>query len=305
MAATRSTFGDLLEPGFAEIYNDAYKETERVFSKVFHVKNSKKQDERTSGVTGFGLLTVKAENAPIDYEDPIQMYDNLYTHQTYAKGFKISKELYDDDQYNVMNNKPGDLGRAARRTEEVSAANVFNRAFNASYLGGDSQELASTVHGRADGGTAQSNASSTGITLTGDNYETARNAMSNQLDDKGMRIDVRPRVILVPIERLTDAEIIFNSNLRSNTADNDMNPYKGDVRIIDWIYMDRNATHWFLLDSDQHKITWFWREKANFKQDTAFETDAALFKVRERFSNGWDGWEGLWGSQGDAASYSG
>ena len=305
MAATRSTFGDLLEPGFAEIYNDAYKETERVFSQVFRVKNSKKQDERTSGVTGFGLLVVKAENAPIDYEDPIQMFDNLYTHQTYAKGFKISKELYDDDQYNVMNGKPEQLGRAARRTEEVSAANVFNRAFNSSYTGGDSQELCSTVHGRADGGTAQSNASSTGVTLTGDNYETARNAMRNQLDHKGMKIDVRPRVLVVPIERLTDAEVIFNSNLRSNTADNDMNPYKGDVKIVDWIYMDRNATHWFLLDSDQHKITWFWREKANFKQDTAFETDAALFKVRERFSNGWDGWEGFWGSQGDGASYSG
>lgn len=305
MAATRSTFGDLLEPGFAEIYNDAYKETERVFSKVFRVKNSKKQDERTSGVTGFGLLTVKSENAPIDYEDPIQMYDNLYTHQTYAKGFKISKELFDDDQYNVMNGKPEQLGRAARRTEEVSAANVFNRAFNSSYTGGDGEELVSTSHDRADGGTAQSNASATGITLTGDNYETARNAMRNQLDDKGMKIDVRADTILVPIERLTDAEVIFNSNLRSNTADNDMNPYKGDVKIVDWIYMDRNATHWFLLDSDQHKVTWFWREKANFKQDTAFETDAALFKVRERFSNGWDDWRGVWASQGDGASYSG
>lgn len=305
MAATRSTFGDLLEPGFAEIYNDAYKETERVFTQIFRVKNSKKQDERTSGVTGFGLLTVKAENAPIDYEDPIQMFDNLYTHQTYAKGFKISKELYDDDQYNVMSSKPEQLGRAARRTEEVSAANVFNRAFNASYTGGDGEELVSTSHDRADGGTAQSNASATGITLTGDNYETARNAMRNQLDDKGMKIDVRSRVILVPIERKTDAEVIFNSNLRSNTADNDMNPYKGDVKIIDWIYMDRLATAWFLLDTDQHKITWFWREKANFKQDTAFETDAALFKVRERFSNGWDDWRGVWGSQGDGASYSG
>lgn len=305
MAATRSTFGDLLEPGFAEIYNDAYKETERVFPQVFRVGNSQKQDERESGVTGFGLLTAKAENAPIDYEDPIQMYDVLYTHTTYAKGFKISKELYDDDQYNVMRSKPEELGRAARRTEETQAANVYNRAFNSSYVGGDSEELCSTSHDRSDGGTAQSNASSTGITFGEENYETGKLAMRNQLDDKGMKIDVKPRVILIPIDLEKTASIVFNSNLRSGTADNDFNPYKGEVKVIPWIYMDRNATHWFLLDTDQHKVKWFWREKATFKQDESFETDAALFKVRERFSTGFSDWRGVWGSQGDGAAYSG
>ena len=303
--AERGTFGDLLEPGFAEIYNDAYKETERVFPQVFRMGSSSKQDERESGVTGFGLLTVKAENAPINYEDPIQMFNVLYTHSTYAKGFKISKELYDDDQYNVMNSKPDQLGRSARRTEEVQAANIFNRAFNASYLGGDDQELCSTVHGRSDGGTAQSNASSTGITFGEANYETGKLAMRGQLDDKGMKIDVKPRAILIPIDLGKTASIVFNSNLRSGTADNDFNPYKGELKVIEWIYMDRNATHWFLLDTDQHKVKWFWREKATFKQDEQFETAAALFKVRERFSAGFSDWKGTWGSQGNGASYSG
>lgn len=304
MAALRSGFGDLLEPGFNEIYNDAYKELDRVFSSIFRVSNSEKQDERDSAVTGFGLLTQKAENGAIDYEDPIQMYDVVYTHLTFAKGFKISKEMFDDDQYNIMNSKPDALGRAARRTEETSGANVLNRAFNTSYQGGDGVPLASTIHPRSDGGSTQSNASATGLTLTEANYETGKIAMRKQLDDKGMKIDVRPRKLIIPIELEKIANIIFNSNLRSNTADNDMNPYKGDVTIVPWIYMDRNTTHWFLVDTDQHKLKWFWREKANFKQDELFETDAALFKVRERFSNGFSDWRGVWGSQGDGAAYS-
>lgn len=304
MSATRSNFGDLLEPGFAEIYNDAYKENERIYTQLFHVKNSQKQDERESGVTGFGLLTQKAENAPIDYEDPIQMYDVLYTHLTYAKGFKISKELYDDDQYNVMNSKPEQLGKSARRTEEVSAANVLNRAFNTSYVGGDGVPLASTIHPRSDGGSSQSNASATGLTFNETNYETGKIAMMRQLDDKGMKIDVKPMKLIIPIELQKQANIVFNSNLRSGTADNDMNPYKGEVTVMPWIFMDRNTTAWFLVDTTQHKLTWFWREKAGFKQDTAFETDAALFKVRERFSNGFSDWRGIWGSQGDGAAYS-
>lgn len=303
MASLRSNFGQLLEPGFNEIYNDAYKEADRIYTTIFRVNSSQKQDERDSGITGFGLLTQKFENAPIDYEDPIQMYDVVYTHLTYAKGFKISKELYDDDQYNVMNTKPEQLGRAARRTEETSGANVFNRAFNTSYLGGDSKPLCSTLHPRADAGTSQSNASATGLTLTEANYETGKMAMRRQLDDKGMKIDVRPTTLLIPIELEKTARIIFQSNLRSGTADNDMNPYSGELKIQPWLFMDRNTTHWFLLDGDQHKVKWFWREKPSFKQDDAFETDAALFKVRERFSNGFSDWRGVWGSAGDGAAY--
>lgn len=304
MAATRSTFGDLLEPGFAQIYNDAYQENERIYTSIFRSKTSGKQDERESGITGFGLLVQKDENAPVTYEDPIQMYDVLYTHLTYAKGFKISKELYDDDQYNVMSSKPEQLGKAARRTEEISAANVLNRAFNTSYQGGDAVPLCSTVHPRSDAGTSQSNASATGITLTEANYETGKLAMRKQLDDKGQKIDIRPNTLLIPIDLEKTANIIFNSNLRSGTADNDMNPYKGEVKVMPWIFMDRLTTHWFLMDKPQQKLTWFWREKANFKQDTAFETDAALFKVRERFSNGFSDWRGFWGSQGNGSAYS-
>lgn len=304
MAATRGQFGDLLEPGFAEIYKNSYKEIDRIYTTLFRVKNSSKQDEKESGVTGLSLLVQKDENAPITYEDPIQMYDKRYVHLTYAKGFKISKELYDDDQYNIMNGFPEELGKAAKRTEEIAGANVFNRAFNTSYQGGDAVPLVSTVHPRSDGGSTQSNASAAGITLKEANFETARIAMRGQLDDKGQKIDVRPMKLLVPIQLKTTADIIFGSNLRSGTADNDLNPYKGAVSIVEWIYMDRNSTAWFLIDTDQHKITWYWREKANFKQDTAFETDAALFKVRERFSNGFSDWRGVWGSEGSGAAYS-
>lgn len=303
MAALRSTFGDLLEPGFNQIYNDAYKEMDRVFTQVFRIQDSRKQDERDSAVTGFGYLTKKSENAPIDYEDPIQMYHVVYVHLTYAKGFKVSKEMFDDDQYNIMNSKPDQLGRAARRTEENQASNVFNNAFSTSFTGGDAKPLCSTVHPRSDGGTSQSNASATGLVLSETNYETGKIAMRKQLDDKGMIIDVRPSDILIPIDLEKTAHILFNSPLRAGTADNDLNFYRDEVKIIPWRFIS-STTQWFLIDRDQHKVKWFWREKANFKQDTTFETDAALFKVRERFSNGFSDWRGIWGSQGDGVAYS-
>jgi len=301
--AVKSNFGDILEPGFRKIFNDAFKETERVFTQLFRVSDSRKQDERDSAVSGFGYLVPKPAGQPIAYEDPVQMYDVLYTHITYAKGFKIEKELFDDDQYNIMNRKPDQLGRAGRRTEENQAATIWNNAFSTSQQGGDAKPLCSTSHPRADAGTSQSNASSTGLPLTETNYETVKLAMRNQLDDKGMKIDVMPRTVLVPINLEKAANIIFNSKLRSNTADNDMNPYLNEVKVIPWIYLS-STTAFFLIDSDQHQVTWFFRERANFKQDDAFETDVALFKVRERFSGGFSDWRGVYGSKGDSAAYS-
>lgn len=301
--ADRPDFGDLLEPGFREIFDDKYSEVPMVMEQVFHVNDSQKQDERDSAVSGFGYLTVTAPGAAITYEDPVQMYDVTYTHLKYAKGFKVTRELYEDDQYNIIKKKPAALGRAARRTAENQAAQVWNRGFNSSYLGGDSEELFSTSHDRADGGTAQSNASATGLTLTEPNLETARLAMRNQLDDKGMKIDVAADAIVVPIDLEKTAHLIIDSTLRQGTADNDANFYKGTLKIIPWMYLT-STTAWFLMDTSLHELNWFWRVRPEFKQDESFDTDVALFKCRERFSAGWSDWRGVWGSKGDGAAYS-
>ena len=302
--ADRPDFGDLLEPGFRKIFDDKYAEVPQVMEQVFHVNDSSKQDEKDSAVSGFGYLVLTPPGGAISYEDPVQMYDKTYTHLKYTKGFKVTRELYEDDQYNVIKKKPAALGRAARRTSENQAALVLVRAFNSSYLGGDAQELASTVHPRADGGSSQSNASAVGLTLTEPNLETARLAMRNQLDDKGMKIDAVANTIIVPIDLEKTAHLIVDSTLRQGTGDNDANFYKGSLKIVPWIYLT-SATAWFLMDSSLHELNWFWRVRPEFQQDDAFDTDVALFKVRERFSAGWSDWRGFWGSKGDGAAYSG
>lgn len=304
MSSLRSNFGDLLEPGFREIFDDAYAEQPLVFPRIFDVETSEKQDEKVSGVTGFGLLQQTGEGESVQYEDPSQMYDTSFTHAKYTKGFKVSEELVEDDQYNVIKKKPAQLARAARRTSEFSAANVLNRAFSTSYLGGDGKPLASTSHPRSDGGTAQSNASSTGVTLTDDNLETARIAFRQQLDDKGMIIQTMPKQLIVPVDLEKDASILTGSEGRPGSADNDINIYKSKMEVIDWEYITVNNTCWFLRDPSQENLKFYWRIKPEFKQDTAFDTGMALFKVRTRFSNGWVDWRGMWGSKGDGQAYS-
>lgn len=305
MASYRSNFGDLLEPGFKKIFDDAYEEMPLVFPQIMQVDSSTKQDEKFSGVSGFGLFVQTDEGAQINYDDPVQMYDVNLTHVKYTKGFKISEELYEDDQYNVMNGKPAQLARAARRTAETINANVLNRALNSSYAdGGDAKVLCSVSHPRSDGGSSQSNASATGITFTESNLETGLIASREQLDDRGMRIQIMPNTLIGPINLEKEMNIVVRSTSRPGTADNDLNVYQGRFKIIAWEYLTVNNTIWFLLDKSQAKLKWLWRVKPEFKQDVAFDTGMALFKSRFRGVAGWTDWRGVWGSLGDGAAYS-
>ena len=304
MAANRASFADLLTPGFRKIFNDKFSQVEQVMGRIFHVNESSKDTEKDSAVTGFGLAQQTAEGAPIDYEDPVQMFDTTYSHLKYTKAFKITLEMYEDDLYGIMQKRPAALGKCMARTAENQAALVFIRAFNSSYLGADSEELCSTSHDRSDGGTAQSNASATGITLTETNLETGRLAMRNQLDDKGQIIDVNANILLIPIALEKTAHLIIDSTMRQGTADNDMNFYKGRFEIVPWIWLT-STTAWFLLDSSEHELTWFWRKRPTFKDDELFDTEYAVYKSTMRLSRGWSDWRGVWGSQGDGAAYAG
>jgi len=304
MAATRPAFADTLAPELAEVFFDRYEVEPEMMPSIFKVKTSDRDREVESAVSGFSLLIQTAELGPLDYEDPNQMYRTTYTHLKYTKGFKVSQELWEDDQHNVIRAMPEALGKAAKRTQEYYAASVFNNGFtaaNTSY--GDAKPLFSTLHPRADGGTAQSNASSTGLTLTETNLETQRTSFRKFLDDKGMRFMSVPNCILVPVDLEKTAQILTKSQMRPGTTNNDINVYANMFDIKVWEYIT-STTAWFLLDMRNHLLTWYWRIRPEFKQDTGFDSDAALYKTRVRFSFGWSDWRGTSGSKGDGAAYS-
>lgn len=300
----RSNFGDVLAPELAVVFFDRYEAEPEMMPSIFKVKTSDRDRESESAVSGFSLLAQTSELGQLDYEDPNQMYKTTYTHLKYTKGFKVSQELYEDDQHGIISQLPGALGKAAKRTQEYYAASVFNNGFstsNTSY--GDAKPLFSTSHPRADGGTAQSNASSTGIAFTEPNLNTARTAFRKFLDDKGQKFTSLPDTILTGVDLEQSVATVINSILRPGTANNDVNFFKGKFTQKSWEYIT-STTAWFLLAQRDHLLTWYWRIRPEFKQDNGFDSDAALYKTRVRFSFGWSDWRGVWGSKGDLAAYS-
>lgn len=297
--AYKSQFGDLLEPGFREIYDDRFKSIPSIFPQLLTVNSSTKQSEKDSAISGFGYFEETVEGGQVNYEDPVQMFDVTYTHKKYTKGFKISEEMYDDDMYRIMNRKPGQLAIAAQRTTEFQAAGLFNNAFSTTQLGGDGHPLCSIYHHRSDGGTDQMNKAATDLALSDTNLNTAVLAFESQLDDKGMKIAAEAKVLLVPRTLKKTATVLTQSEGLTQTDYNDMNYSKTlGLKVIAWHYLT-STTAWFLIDPSIALLNWFWRKQPEFSQENSFDTGMALFKTSMRFSKGFSDWRGVFGSKGD------
>ena len=130
MAVNRSNFAALMAPGLRAVFFDRYAEHPKMYEQVFDVQGMDRQFDTSIGVSGFGLVAQKNEGTPIRYDDPIQGYSVTYVPITYALGYRITEEAYEDDQYKTLGPKMSSkLGDAAAYTREIQAAAIFNNGF--------------------------------------------------------------------------------------------------------------------------------------------------------------------------------
>ena len=309
--ANRSQWAEALAVGIHEWIADSFTSIEPTYPKIFNVMSSDKAYEEDITSTGISKLVEGQEGGPTQYEDPLFGFKTRYTHKVFKKGMKVTKELNDDEQYRLFKDNSTKLGKAAARTIDSNAFSIFRNGFNTSYTSyGDNKPLFSTSHTRADGGTAQSNASSTGITLTEANLNTGLLALRNQTDDRGELISMADGkvVLVVPLALEKTAVEITGSTLKQGTANNDLNYYEGriDVMATRWIGATAGGsdTAWFLIVPEAHRLNVFKREEFNTSDEYDFDTDILKVKARMRFSYGWSDWRGTWGSKGDGQAYS-
>jgi len=308
----------LLEEGLHEILQQSVMRTGTYYDKIFNTTNSSKNTEVDFDMAGGNpFQEMASDNTPTPYQDLTNGYPTYYTHKTYKGGREITRQMMDDDLYNVMSGLMTGLGTEGAAFYDKEASKVFKNAFTTTATSyGDAKPLCSTLHPRGDGGTAQSNASATGIVLNEANLETAILALQEVKDHSGELINLgtgRLRMVIPPALRKT-AQIILGSELKPGTGNNDVNVYFSstyNLEIIEnpWISARNGGsdTAWFLQDAEKHGLKFMYRVPLEFKSEfgtgSTFDTDAIKFKGYARFSYGWSGWLGFWGSKGDGQAY--
>jgi phage major head subunit gpT-like protein len=297
--ATTSGFpNDTTLRGIHMIVYQAWSQREPVGRKIFNVYDSDQIREHSLTFGGLGIMTQKAEGAAVDYTSPVEGFLNTYTHTVFASAVRITMEQWADDLYNVMEDQPAELGRAAYATEETTLANHFNNGFDSGVTGADGVELFSTAHVREDGAT-YANELSTAADLSTTSLEQALIDFRNQRDGGGKRLSIKPETLLVPPDLQFAAVRILDSSQTPEDNTNAVQPISGlGLTLQVWDYLT-NSDDWFVCAAkENHKLNMY--ERASFATSDILDFDTGDVKIKGlyRQSSGWADPRGLFGSPG-------
>jgi len=296
----RGAFGKSLWPGINAWYGEAYAEYPEEYVNLFEKDTSDKAFEEEVGYSGFGLASQINEGEAVLYDEAMQGFVTRYNHVKYGLGFIITSEMIDDDQYMIVAKKRAKaLAFSMRQTKEVVGANVYNRAFTSGYTGGDGVVMCSSAHPNAAGGTS-SNLLATASDLNEAALEQAVIDLMLFTNDRGLRIAVHPKKLIIPPQLVFEAQRILKSPLRPSTANNDINALKSQgyfEEIVVNHYLT-SSTAWFVMTDVQDGLKYFERKADEFKDDSDFDSDNLKYKATGRFSFGWTDWRGIYGTPG-------
>lgn len=301
------SFAKALWPGVNQWYGDAYSEYPVEWTKLFEQHSSRRAFEEDVGASYFGLAQVKNETQGVNYDSARQGFTSRYNHVVYALGFIISREVYEDDQYDVVGKlKAKSLAFSMRQTKEIIAANVYNRAFNTSFLGGDGATLIASAGGGGSasapniaGGT-YTNGPATAFDLSEASLEQACIDIAGFTNDRGLKIAVRPKTLIIPKELMFEAQRILKTDGRVGTDLNDLNAIK-TMGMIPEIVVNHYLTDtdaWFIRTDVSNGLKYFERRGDEFGMDEDFDTENAKYKATARYSFGWTDRRAIYGSPG-------
>lgn len=289
---------ELLFPGMAAIFGTSYQEYSPEYGQVFTVIKSTQNYEKTMGMTGFGYAVTKPQGQGVTYDDPFQGPTKTVYHYVRGLGYRVTKEMYTDDQYGKINALPKALKFSMIQTKEVDHANVLNRAFNSSYTGHDGLELCSAVHLKIGGGGTWANELATAADLSMTSYEQACIDIGEMTNDRGLLIRLQATKLIVAIENDWTAKQLLGSTLDPEMpASNAINPAKGSITHMVYHYLtDPDA--WFILTNAPEGLKSYSRWPLEFGKDNDFNSDNMLNKATERYSTAWDDPRCIFGSPG-------
>lgn len=290
---------ELLYPGLKSIWGTSYEQAPKLYTKFMDVKQSDKRFEKEQGMTGFSIAGVKGEGDSVSYGTLVQGFQKEYAHTTYGLGAIITREMIEDDQYNIINQIPRLLSEAMVRCEETMGTNVLNNGFDTGFTGADGQPLFSASHPNAGtiGGT-QSNVLATPSDLTQTSLEAALIGIMNFRDENNQRIVISPKKLVVSRSDFFNATKILETKYKVGAADNDINVISNiDLELVVTNYLeDQDA--WYVITNALNGLTFMQRRAAGIERDNDISTQNLAIVTTERFDTGWTDWRGAFGSAG-------
>jgi hypothetical protein len=301
MAISRAQLLKELLPGLNALFGMEYERYGEEHKEIYETESSERSFEEETKLSGFGQAPVKNEGSAIAYDNAQEAFTARYNHETIALGFSLTEEAVEDNLYDTLSARyTKALARSMANTKQVKAANVLNSGFSGGPTGGDGVTLFSTAHPLVSGGT-NSNTQTTAADLNESSLENAVIQIAAWTDERGLLIAAKPRKLIIPPSLQFVATRLLDTELRTATADNDINAIKTNGAIPEGYAINHYLTDtdaYFLTTDVPNGLKHFVRTPLTTSMDGDFDTGNVRYKARERYSFGWSDPLGMWGSQG-------
>lgn len=291
MAISRSQLAKELEPGLNALFGLEYNRYENETAEIFDQETSDRAFEEEVMLGGFAGAPVKNEGAAINYDTAQESFTARYTNETIALAFAITEEAIEDNLYDRVSARyTKALARSMANTKQIKGTNILNNAFsaNAADFGGDGVSLASTSHPTLTGGNF-SNRSATDADLNETSLEQAVIDIAAFIDERGLKIALKPQKMIIPSALQFVADRLMNSAGRVGTADNDINVFNNSGYIPQGYVVNHylNDTDAFFIKTDApNGFKHFVRTPITNSMEGDFDTGNVRYKARERYSFG-------------------
>lgn len=298
---TSGSFSKDLLPFIGKWFGDELEDYDPLYSKVMGVSSLSTATTEDNLMPGFGLPQEKAEGASIQYDSTAQGYRKRYEVTDYASGFIITRNMLDDGLAISKGEKFARLlKRAMVKGRETVVATTLQNAFDSTYTGGDGKELCATDHPTQAADLA--NEPSSASDLDESSLEQAYIDVADWRDDRGLRIHCMLKKLVIPPQLKFEAERLLKSELRTGTANNDLNATRTTGLIpegaMEHVYLNDDADRWFILTDCPDGLKYYNRRDIDIETDNDFDTENAKYKSVMRFAHGWTDPRGIYGSPG-------
>ncbi len=195
-----------------------------MFPGLFSRRPSTKRFEDRIRAAGFGTFMEKGEGAPVAFDEPLEGQRRRTTHSVFGLGYRATWEAVEDDQWDILDQMPADLGDSARDHMERTAWALETSGYTtgAGFDGLDALSLYNTAHTSLRPGVGtQSNSLSPALALGVAGLEAAMNAARTTLSEEGRQLVVVLRKLLYHPNLQHTAYTLLNTEYRPGSSDND------------------------------------------------------------------------------------
>ncbi len=283
----RSIVEPILSDAFDGLYTQRADEWRQCFREQTNVPPRAYLEEPV--LYGFGMAPELPEGTPVTYQSGGVLFIQRTVYKVYGLAFSLTKVLFEDgDHIQIGMTYAKHLAQSMIETKETLCANILNRAFNASYPGGDGVSLVSASH-PIIGGTF-SNQLNTAAALSQTSLEQMLIQIRNAVDNNGKRIRLQPKSIIASPSNVFQAEVLLKSVLRAGSANNDINPVKSMGLLADGqanLSRLTSTTAWWIKTDAPEGLKLVMRRKLERTSEPSFQTDSMRYKSTERYLPNW------------------